>query len=101
MPVMVDVNDDAMQPSGKMERVVQAGDDFRNGFPGGFRVLAAGLAESQENRSFSWRSAVDNRVTLRLAVSPIVRRAARSRVRLTDRAFVLKESASDTCSSLS
>jgi hypothetical protein len=31
MPVMVDVNDDAMQPSGKMERVVQAGDDFRNG----------------------------------------------------------------------
>jgi len=59
MPVMVDVNDDAMQPSGKMERVVQAGDDFRNGFPGGFRVLAAGLAESQENRPFSWRSAAD------------------------------------------
>jgi len=36
MPVMVDVNDNTMQPSGKMERVVQAGDDFRNGFPGGF-----------------------------------------------------------------
>jgi hypothetical protein len=34
-------------------------------------------------------------------VSPIVRRAARSCVRLTDRAFVLKERASDTCSSLS
>jgi hypothetical protein len=53
MPVMVDVNDGAMQPSGKMERVVQAGDDFRNGFSGGFWVLAAGLAEPRENRSFS------------------------------------------------
>jgi hypothetical protein len=48
------VNDDAMQPAGKMERVAQAGDDFRNGFPCGFRTLAEGLVEPQENRPFSW-----------------------------------------------
>jgi hypothetical protein len=35
IPVTVDVHDDAMPSSGKMERVAHAEDDFRNGFSGG------------------------------------------------------------------
>lgn len=42
-------------PSGKMEHAVQAGDEFRNGFPGGFLVPATNLPGAQGNRPFSWR----------------------------------------------
>jgi hypothetical protein len=43
MSVKVDAQDDATQPPGKMERVVEAGDDFRNGFPDGFLWPATSL----------------------------------------------------------
>ena len=36
MLVMVDVNDNAMQPSRKMGHVVEVGDGFCNGCSGGF-----------------------------------------------------------------
>ena len=58
--VMVDEHDDAIQPSEKMERVMQAGDDFRNGFPRGFWALHDGSARSPGNRSFSWRTGTAN-----------------------------------------
>ena len=64
--VMVDEHDDAIQPSEKMERVMQAGDDFRNGFPRGFWVVYDGSARSPDNRSFSSRITATPWGTLRL-----------------------------------
>ena len=58
--VMVDEHDDAIQPSEKMERVMQAGDDFLNEFPRGFWALHDGSARSPGNRPFSWRTGAAN-----------------------------------------
>jgi hypothetical protein len=54
--VEVDTDDDAMWPSGKMKRAMQAEDDFRNEFSGDFRLPAASLVGPQGNRPFSWRT---------------------------------------------
>jgi hypothetical protein len=43
-PGVVDLHDAPMRPSEKMERMTQAGDDFRNGFSGDFRFLLACFA---------------------------------------------------------
>jgi hypothetical protein len=56
MPVKLDAQGDATRPSGKMQRAVQAGDEFRNGFPDGFLLPATNLPGAQGNRPFSWRT---------------------------------------------
>jgi hypothetical protein len=43
MSVKVDAQDDATRPPGKMERVVEAADEFRNGFSDGFLWPATSL----------------------------------------------------------
>jgi hypothetical protein len=50
--VMVDGQDDAVQPSGKMESVVQAGDNLRNGFSHGFRRPRPARQDCQESVRF-------------------------------------------------
>jgi hypothetical protein len=44
-----------VEPSGKTGRTLQAGDHFRNGFSGDFRLPAAASPGPRENRSFSFR----------------------------------------------
>jgi hypothetical protein len=56
--VEVDTDDDAMWPSGKMKRAMQAEDDFRNEFSGDFRLPTASLVGPQGNRPFSWRTSI-------------------------------------------
>jgi len=56
MPVKVDARGDATRPSGKMDCTVQAGDEFRNGFPDGFLGPATNLSGAQGNCPFSWRT---------------------------------------------
>src|SRR5271156_3207673 len=43
-----------VDPSGKTGLTLQAGDHFRNGFSGDFRLPVAALPGPRENRSFSW-----------------------------------------------
>src|SRR5271165_3824884 len=81
---------DAMPPPEKMEHVGHAEIDFRTGFLATFRPPRSIRGDCQETVRFpgepSWRPCPSPTCS----VSMIVRRVARSRVRLNDRALSLK-----------
>jgi hypothetical protein len=89
-----------MPPTGKTEEVWQAESDFRTGFlvdSGGDRPAGR---DRQETARFPRASSSNPADPPAPSVSHILRRNARSRVRLNDRALNLKQRASNTPASL-
>ena len=79
----------------KMKLSLQSCDQFRNGFSGGsWRVDRPARRSRQETARFP-RARPATAPTPAPSVSHILRRNARSRVRLTERALSLKQRASD------